>query len=63
MIASCLAARAGNVTKLEIIRMSTGFDFKAADYDKRTPLHVASAYGQIEVVKYLIEQANVPLNP
>jgi Ankyrin repeats (many copies) len=33
-----------------------------ADYDKRTPLHVACAYNRIEMVKYLLDQG-VDVNP
>ncbi|NIP29778.1 MAG: glutaminase A [Candidatus Dadabacteria bacterium] len=39
-----------------------GFDQDASDYDKRTALHLASAEGSIDVVKYLIDNG-AEINP
>lgn len=33
------------------------------DYDRRTPLHLAASTGQLKVVKFLIEKANVDNSP
>ena len=35
----------------------------AKDYDSRTPLHIASAYGSLESVNYLLSVAGVSPNP
>ena len=47
-------------------RQQQGADLNCADYDLRTPLHLAAAEGQIEVVEFFIEQSRsgvVQLNP
>jgi len=36
---------------------------KEVNYDHRTALHLASAEGHLEVVKYLVEEVKVPLSP
>jgi ankyrin repeat protein len=33
-----------------------GADVKGADYDKRTPLHIAAADGHLKVVKFLVRK-------
>ena len=38
-------------------RRQQGADLNCADYDLRTPLHLAAAEGQIEVVEFFIEQS------
>jgi glutaminase len=40
-----------------------GVDLNLGDYDKRTPLHVAAASGQVKIVLWLIEEANVLNSP
>ena len=40
-----------------------GMDLSCADYDGRTALHLAAAEGQLTVVKVLLEQVGVPLEP
>ena len=40
-----------------------GIDFNIADYDNRTPLHLAVAANHLDVVKFLIEKAKVNVNP
>jgi glutaminase len=47
----------------EILRLEAeGVSPNIADYDGRTPLHLAASEGQIEVVKHLITK-EVSLNP
>jgi glutamate dehydrogenase len=36
---------------------------KEVNYDSRTALHLAAAEGHLEVVKYLVSEVKVPLNP
>ena len=42
-----------NTQALEIKKMIDKVDVNCSDYDKRTPLHLASAEGKVEVVKFL----------
>jgi glutaminase len=49
-------------------RVSRGTDLNCADYDLRTPLHLAAAEGQLGVVKFFTDQhradpAGIELNP
>ena len=38
-------------------------DVEATDYDSRTALHVAAAEGHLNVIKTLLEQCKVDVNP
>lgn len=60
-IPACHYASLGDVAALKILADRTGYNFNDGDYDKRTPLHVACAFGKVEVVKYLLTQ-NVDVN-
>ena len=51
------AAKAGDRFAMERMLMQ-GIDFNKTDYDDRTALHIASASGNIDCVKFLIEVAN-----
>lgn len=54
-IAACTSAASGDLES--IIRLSVqGFDINEGDYDRRTCLHLASAAGHFEIVKYLVGQ-------
>ncbi|TNV87946.1 hypothetical protein FGO68_gene6125 [Halteria grandinella] len=62
VIAACTAASNGDVAGVKKAK-SQGVDLNKGDYDRRTPLHVAASGGHFEVVKYLLEEANVNINP
>ena len=53
------AASNGNIRTLESL-VSQQRDLEGGDYDFRTPLHLASAEGQLEVVKFLLNQGVKP---
>jgi glutaminase len=40
-----------------------GADLDQADYDGRTPLHLAASEGQISIIKYLISFGLKNMNP
>ncbi len=62
VIAACQAASCGHVRILDLLVKRNVVSLNDGDYDKRTPLHVAAAAGQLEAVKYLIEHG-VNINP
>ena len=55
---------AASIGDLRAIRhlIARGVPLEAADYDLRTPLHLAAAEGHLEVMKYLLAHG-VELNP
>ncbi|XP_050989148.1 60 kDa lysophospholipase [Labeo rohita] len=50
---ACAAAKNGDIEALEAIR-DMGTDLNKANYDGRTPLHIAACEGQVNVVEYLL---------
>lgn len=53
----------GNLEKIkEYYQKHPDLDFNQADYDGRTLLHITSKYGQIDIVKFLIEIPGINLN-
>mmetsp|Transcript_62463 Transcript_62463/g.147282 ORF Transcript_62463/g.147282 Transcript_62463/m.147282 type:complete len:757 (+) Transcript_62463:310-2580(+) len=51
----CEAASEGDLEQLRKI-MDSGADANAADYDKRSAMHLASAEGHLAVVQFLVER-------
>eukprot|EP00301_Raphidiophrys_heterophryoidea_P020800 c5399_g1_i1.p1 GENE.c5399_g1_i1~~c5399_g1_i1.p1 ORF type:complete len:671 (+),score=149.68 c5399_g1_i1:88-2013(+) len=49
----CSAAGNGDIAGIQSI-IRGGFDVNCADYDRRTPLHVAASAGNIEIVELLL---------
>ena len=43
--------------------MFLGHDMSVSDFDGRTPLHLASAEGHFECVKFLLQSCDVPPEP
>lgn len=59
----CSAASQGNVEELKRIIATSGAGAAShSDYDHRTPLHLASAGGHLEAVKYLCSLPEVNVN-
>lgn len=51
----CYAAKRGDT--LELFRLSSGgFDVNHADYDGRTPLHLAAVNGQDKAVRFILDK-------
>jgi lysophospholipase len=50
----CSAAAIGEHDEIQSLLEESAMDPNAADYDKRTPLHVAAAGGDVEAVRVLI---------
>jgi hypothetical protein len=61
VIAACQAASSGHVRILELL-IKKGININEGDYDKRTPLHLASAANQLEAVKFLLDHG-AKVNP
>ena len=55
------AASIGDINELKRL-VARGHGLEAADYDGRTPIHLAAAEGQLEAVTYLVNQG-VQVNP
>ena len=54
------AASNGNIRTLERL-VNEQRDLQIGDYDMRTPLHLASAEGQLEAVQFLLKQGVKPI--
>eukprot|EP00096_Caligus_rogercresseyi_P012417 TRINITY_DN519_c0_g1_i1.p1 TRINITY_DN519_c0_g1~~TRINITY_DN519_c0_g1_i1.p1 ORF type:complete len:599 (+),score=132.84 TRINITY_DN519_c0_g1_i1:61-1857(+) len=59
-----LLLKAAEIGDLNTLKSShyQGVDMNVCDYDNRTPLHIASAYGHVKVVKFLVHECKVDVN-
>lgn len=57
----CEAAARGDLSSLQKFK-SEGYSLGTADYDARTPLHLACAEGHIEIVRYLLREPDIDVN-
>ena len=53
--AMCTAAHEGNLAELKALLAGGDVSINAADYDQRTPFHLAASEGHMHVVEWLIE--------
>jgi len=56
----CHKASKGDLEALREVLAANG-DLNVADYDLRTPLHLAAAGGHLDVVRFLVEEAHCPV--
>ncbi|CAD8176865.1 unnamed protein product [Paramecium pentaurelia] len=58
----CFLATTGQLELIKDLRKNEG-DLSIPDFDGRTILHLAAANKQIEIIKYLVEEVHVEINP
>ena len=58
----CDAASKGNIPQLRAL-IEEGLDVNTGDYDRRTALHLAASEGLLEVVTYLVDEAEADPSP
>ena len=58
---ACYLASQGELEQLQFMYLQN-FDLNQADYDGRTPLHLACCENKLEIVKFLIENCGCDIN-
>ena len=58
----CAAAHQGNIIGLRVL-VAQGTDVNSGDYDARCAIHLAASEGRLEVLRFLIEDANATVDP
>ncbi|CAD8124608.1 unnamed protein product [Paramecium sonneborni] len=58
----CFLATTGQLELIKDLRKNEG-NLNIPDFDGRTILHLAAANKQIEIIKYLVEEVHVDINP
>ncbi|KAG2484775.1 hypothetical protein HYH03_016429 [Edaphochlamys debaryana] len=59
-----LAAHRGDIEALDdLVATENSLHAEAADLHKETPLHIAAMYGQFDVVKFLVREHSVNVDP
>ncbi|GMH33513.1 hypothetical protein BSKO_01347 [Bryopsis sp. KO-2023] len=58
----CQAVSDGDLDYVKML-VDNGIDANVADYDSRSPLHLAAANGQLEILKYLCGIPSINVNP
>ena len=58
---ACYLASQGELEQLQFMYLQH-FDLNKADYDGRTPLHLACCENKLEIVKFLIEKCGCDIN-
>ncbi|KAJ8598385.1 hypothetical protein CTAYLR_002990 [Chrysophaeum taylorii] len=59
----CAAAARNDVLELRIFLREMNLNANVADYDLRTPLHLAAAEGSFDAVRFLVQEGGVHLSP
>lgn len=62
VIALCAAAATGDFLTVERLYIKSPHTINEVDYDRRTPLHLASANGHFSIVMFLVERG-ATINP
>lgn len=56
-------AESGTVADMRSLVKDQGMDADTSNAEQKTPLHISAAAGKLDMVKYLVEEARVNVNP
>ena len=59
----CRAAARADLERLRELVRNKGYDVNAADYDKRTAMHLAASEGKLKVVRLLVDELKADHSP